>query len=97
MAINRLTSYNRCHVDLSSTLQFEHWIISLSNITVQNHFSTKCSVAKLFRFVAHFTRVRIEDYIQRIACFIAWLCSNDRHADPRTPPPSKKITLSKWL
>ena len=51
----------------------------LSDITVQNHFDTKRSVATLFRFVAYFGCVRIEDSsgnrfvlngIQRIACFI---------------------------
>ena len=53
----------------------------LSNGTVQNHFGTKRSVATLFRFVAHFTRVWIEDCnrnrfelngIKKIACFIVF-------------------------
>ena len=36
-------------------------IWTLSDVTVQNHFGTKRSVATLFRFVARFARVRIED------------------------------------
>ena len=52
---------------------------ALSDVTVQKHFGTKRSVATLFRFVAYFGCVRIEDSsgnrfvlngIQRIACFI---------------------------
>ena len=34
---------------------------TFSDVTVQNHFGTKRSVATLFQFVARFARVRIED------------------------------------
>ena len=53
-------------------------IPALSDVTVPNHFGTKRSVATLFRFVARFARITIEDSnrnrfvlngIQRIACF----------------------------
>ena len=37
-------------------------IFPLSDVAVQNHFGTKRLVATLFRLVACFARVRIEDY-----------------------------------